>query len=196
LETVGPLFRAKCDLGAPQAHLQADGEDCPVAQAGDGIFGRRVEHLARLHLGEGERRAFAAIDRRPLDLADGIARGVAVAHQVLIERRQRREASVDRRRRGVLGFAHEAFPGDHRFVVGLAQLCRRDDPQPAHEVLHVEPVGAAGAGALLLGKPGDLRELRHGGDPDHAGGGDRHWQCAGVVDHRATLSVRARAGLP
>ena len=36
------------DLRAPQADLQADAEKPPIAQAGDGIFGRCVEHLARL----------------------------------------------------------------------------------------------------------------------------------------------------
>src|ERR1700730_13488818 len=55
---------------APQPDLQADGEDRPIAQAGDGIFGRGVEHLARLRFREGEGRAFVPIDRRPLDLAD------------------------------------------------------------------------------------------------------------------------------
>jgi hypothetical protein len=35
-------------------------------------------------------------------------------------------------------------------VVGLAQPGRRRDAERAHEVLDVEPVAAAGAGALLL----------------------------------------------
>ena len=110
------------DLGAPQTDLQADREDRPIAQTGDGIFCRRVEHFARLRFREGEGRAFVAIDRRPLDLADRVARGVVVADQVLIERGQRREPPADRRRRRVLGLAHKTFPGDHRLVVGLAQL--------------------------------------------------------------------------
>ena len=113
------------DLGAPQPDLQADRQDRAIAQAGDRILGRRVEQLARLRFREGEGRAFVAIDRRPLDLADRIPRGVAVADQVLVERRQRREPPADRRRRGVLGLAHVALPGDHRLVVGLAQLRRR-----------------------------------------------------------------------
>jgi hypothetical protein len=111
--------------------LQADGEDRPIAQTGDGIFCRRVEHLARLGFREGERRTFVVIDRRPLDLADRVARGVVVADQELIERGQCREAPADRRRRGVLGLAHVALPGDDRFVVGLAQLRRRCDPERA-----------------------------------------------------------------
>ena len=107
--------------------------------------------FARLRFREGEGRAFVAIDRRPLDLADRVLRGVVVADQVLVERGQGREAPADRRRCGVLALAHVALPGDHRLVVGLAQFRRRGDRQCAHEVLHVEPVGAAGARALLLG---------------------------------------------
>jgi hypothetical protein len=38
-------------------------------------------------------------------------------------------------------------------VVGLAQLGRRAAAERAHEVLDVEPVGAAGAGTLLLLQP-------------------------------------------
>jgi hypothetical protein len=60
-------------------------------------------------------------------------------------------------------FAHEALPGDHRLVVGLAQLRRRGDRQRAHEVLNVEPVGPPGPRALLLLQPdfffGNVGEL-------------------------------------
>jgi hypothetical protein len=77
----------------------------------------------------------------------------------------------------VLALAHEALPGDHSFVVGLAQLRRRRDRERAHEVLHVEPVGAARAGALLLLQPdfffGDLGELLE----------RRHLAAAGVDRH-------------
>ena len=115
------------DLGAAQPDLQADRQDRAVAQPGDRVLGRQVEHLARLRLREGEGRAFVAIDRRPLDLGDRVLRGMAVPHQVLVERRQRREPAADRRRCGVLDLAHVALPGDHRFVVGLAQLVGRGD---------------------------------------------------------------------
>ena len=166
------------DLRTPQADLQADREDRSIAQAGGGIFRRRVEQFARLRFREGEGRAFVAIERRPLDLADRIARGVVVPDEMLIERRQRREAPADCRRRGVLGLAHEALPGDDRFVVGLAQLGRCGDRQCAHEVLDVEPVGAAGAGALLLLQPdfflGDVGEAIEG----------RHLAAAGVERRR------------
>ena len=60
------------DLGAAQPDLQADRQDRAVAQAGDRVLGRQVEQFARLRFGEGERRAFVAIDRRPLDLADRV----------------------------------------------------------------------------------------------------------------------------
>jgi hypothetical protein len=84
-------------------------------------------------------------DRRPLDLADWVLRGVAVPHQVLVERRQRGEPAADRRRRRMLGLPHEPLPGDHRLVVGLTQFIGAGDHQRVHEVLDVEPVGAAGA---------------------------------------------------
>jgi hypothetical protein len=38
-----------------------------------------------LGLRKGQRRALIAIDRRPLDLADRIARGMIVANEMLIE---------------------------------------------------------------------------------------------------------------
>jgi hypothetical protein len=91
---------------------------------------------------------------------------VVVADEMLVERGQRGEPAADRRRSGVLGFPHEALPGDHRLVVGLAQLPRRRDRQRAHEVLDVEPIGAAGACALLLLQPdfffGDVGEAIEG----------------------------------
>ena len=78
------------------------------------------------------------------------------------------EPPADRRRRGVLGLAHEALPGDHGAVVDLAQLVGRGDRQRRHEVPHVEPVGPAGAGALLLGEPdfffGDVGQCRERAD--------------------------------
>ena len=58
-------------------------------------------------------------------------------------------------------------------MVSLAQLRRRCDAKRLHEVLHVEPVGAARAGALLLLQPdfffGNIGELRDGRDPVAAG---------------------------
>jgi hypothetical protein len=133
--------------------------------------------LRALRFREGEVRAFVAVDRRPFDLADRVARGVVVPDQVLVERGQRREAPADRRRRRVLALAHVAFPGDHRLVVGLAQFRRRGDRERAHEVLDVEPVGAPGARALLLLQP-DLF-FRDVGEPVER----RHLPVAGV-EHR------------
>ena len=77
--------RERRDLGAAQPDLQSDRQDRPVAQSGDGLFRWHVEQFARLRFREGEGRTFVAIDRRPLDLANGIACGVSVAHQVLVE---------------------------------------------------------------------------------------------------------------
>jgi hypothetical protein len=96
------------------------------------------------------------------------------------------EPPADRRRCRVLGLAHIALPGDHRLVVGLAQLGRCGDRERAHEVLRVEPVGAPGARALLLLQPdfflwdvGELLQCRH---PATAGV-DRRWQGGDVVGH-------------
>jgi hypothetical protein len=50
----------------------------------------------------------------------------------------------------MLDLAHKTLPGNHRLVVVLAQFLGRGDRQGAHEVLHIEPVGAAGARTLLL----------------------------------------------
>ena len=65
----------------------------------------------------------------------------------------------------------------------------RGDAERAHEVLHVEPVGAAGARTLLLRQPdlffGDLGELVEGRDAAIAGV-DRCRQGA-VVGHAAPV---------
>jgi len=146
--------RECCDLGAAQPDLQSDRQDRAIAQPGNRILGGQVEQFARLGFRESSGRPFVAIDRRPFDLADRVARGVMVADHVLVERGQRREPAADRRRRGVFDLAHEPLPGDHRLVVCVAQFRRRRDRQRAHEVLHVEPVGPPSARALLLGEPG------------------------------------------
>ena len=87
------------DLRAPESDLQADGEDRAIAQSGDRVLRRCVEQFARLRFRKGEGRAFVAIDRRPFDLADRVARGLVVANQVLIERGQRRGAGGSSRPR-------------------------------------------------------------------------------------------------
>jgi hypothetical protein len=68
--------RKRRDLGAAQPDLQPDRQDGAIAQAGDRVLGRQVEQFARLRLGKGRGRAFVAIDRRPLDLTDRVARRV------------------------------------------------------------------------------------------------------------------------
>lgn len=49
-------------------------------------------------------------------------------------------------------------------MIDPAQFVGRGDAERRHEVMHVEPVGAARAGALLLGEPdvflGDVGEAR------------------------------------
>ena len=47
--------------------------------------------------------------------------------------------------------ALQPFPGDDGAVIDLAQRVRGRDPQGSHEVLHVEPVGAARLRAFLPG---------------------------------------------
>jgi hypothetical protein len=48
-------------LSAAKPDLQAEREDRAIAQPGDGIFGWRVAHLARLGFREGEGQAFVTI---------------------------------------------------------------------------------------------------------------------------------------
>jgi hypothetical protein len=71
-------------------------------------------------------------------------------------------------------------------VVGLTQFRRRRDHQRAHEVLHVEPIGATGAGALLRLQPdfffGDVGELVEG--RHLAAAGVERRRQGGVVGHR------------
>jgi hypothetical protein len=117
------------NLGAPQPDLQADREECAIAQPQDqgracqrrpvrcGDL-RRVEQLTRLRLREGESRALLGVDRRPLDLADRIACRVAVAHQVLEQRRQDREAPTNGCGFFLLDLAHVMLPGDRGASAG------------------------------------------------------------------------------
>ena len=59
-----------------------------------------------------------------------------------------------------------ALPGNHGAMVHFAELVVGADAQRLHEVLHVQFVGAARAGAFLLGEPdfffGDVGERGDG----------------------------------
>jgi hypothetical protein len=80
------------------------------------------------------------------------------------------------------------LPGDDRAMIDLAQRLGCDDIERLHEVTHVEPVGAAGAGALLLGQPdlflGDGGELVERGN---RAGVDRN-QGIGRIGHGPILA--------
>src|SRR6266702_863239 len=82
------------------------------------------------------------------------------------------------------------------FVVGLAQLLGRGDRERAHEVLHVEPVSAPRARALLLLQPdfffGDRGELVQRRERGAVAAGSRHRQGA-VVVHSMTSSACANS---
>ncbi len=97
---------------------------------------------------------------------------------------QRGKPAAHRGGRGALLLAHDSLPRDHRPVVHLAELVGRGDAERPHEVRHVEPVGAAGAGALLASEPdllfgdrcqvGQAGELAGAGGRDGEGGGRFH----------------------
>jgi hypothetical protein len=55
--------RQRRDLGAPQADLQPDRQDSPIAQPGDRVLRRQVEQFAHLRFREGESRAFVVFWR-------------------------------------------------------------------------------------------------------------------------------------
>jgi hypothetical protein len=55
------------DFRAAQTDLQANRQNCAVAQAFECLGVRQVEQLARILLREGKRGAFVAVDRRPHD---------------------------------------------------------------------------------------------------------------------------------
>ena len=50
------FHRKRGDFRAAEAHLQAHRENRPVAESFNRVFRRGVEQLARVRLGEGERR--------------------------------------------------------------------------------------------------------------------------------------------
>ena len=81
---------------------------------------------------------------------------------------QRRQPAADGRSVRAFLFALHPLPGDDGAMIDLAQLVGRGDAERAHEVPHVEPVGAAGLRALLLRQPdfffGDGGELVERGE--------------------------------
>lgn len=76
-----------------------------------------------------------------------------VSHQALEQAGKGRQASAHSGSGGAFLLALHPFPGDDGAVIDLAQCGRGRDPEGAHEVLHVEPVGAAGLRTLLLRQP-------------------------------------------
>jgi hypothetical protein len=137
--TVSAAISARCNPTCGATERIARSRSPAIVSSGGALGILRACALEKASVAPSSR------SRRPLHLADGIPRGVAVADQVFIERRQRREAPANGRGRRALGLAHEALPCDHPLVVRLAQLSPRRDRQRPHEVLHVEPVGAARA---------------------------------------------------
>jgi uncharacterized protein len=92
------------------------------AQSFDGVLARMVEDFAGIRLRKRQRRAFLAVDGRALDFGDVVLTEVAVADEVLHKAGERREPAADSGRRSFIDFAHDAFPGDDRAVIHLAQL--------------------------------------------------------------------------
>jgi hypothetical protein len=140
-------------IRAAESDLQADGENGAVAQARERVLWRRVENFPGLRFRERRRASLVAIDRRPLHLHDGITVRRPVSHQMLEQAGQGRQATAHCRSGGAFLLALHPYPGDDGAVIDLAQRVRGRDPQGAHEVLHVEPVGAAGLRAFLLRQP-------------------------------------------
>ena len=64
-------------------------------------------------------------------------------HQMLEQAGQRREAAAHRRGGGPLLFADDPLPGDDGAMINLAQQVWGGNVKGAHEVRHVELVGAA-----------------------------------------------------
>jgi len=161
------IFHGECgDFRAAESNLQAHGENRAVAQAFDRVFRRGVEQLCGIGLGECECRSFPPVDGGAFHLGNRVEIHMVVALEMLEQARQCREPAPDGGRGGVLGFAHDALPGDDGAVVHLAQFVVGRDVKRAHEMLHVELVGAAGALAFLLGEPdvflGDVGKLGDG----------------------------------
>ena len=118
---------------------------------------------------------------------------------------KRRKPAADGGRLGLIDLAHDALPGNHGAVVHLAQLVVGRDMQRAHEVPHVELVGAAGAFAFLLGEPdfffGDVGERGEGRNDlarsFRTGGGNTAGADLGVSwALRMSFTLMGRAGDP
>ena len=112
------------DLRAAESDLQADRENGAVTQTGERVGRRRVEQFARLRFRERGGAAFLAIDRRPLNVHDGIAARRPVFHQMLEQAGKRRQAAAHGRSRCAFLLALHPLPGDDGAVIDLAQLRR------------------------------------------------------------------------
>ena len=81
---------------------------------------------------------------------------------------KRREAATHGRGCCAFLLALHPLPRDDGAMIDLAQRVRAGDAEGAHEVLHVEPIGAARLSALLLRQPdfffGDGGELVERGE--------------------------------
>ena len=181
------------DLGAAQPDLQADGQDGAVAQAGSERVlpaGGRSSSLRACALEKA-----AVVPSSRLMAGRSISRTGFLAAWPCRTRCLNRLDSADRRRRMVDGAA-----------CSVSRMCRsqaitarwsawrsssvRGDAERRHEVPHVEPVGPAGAGALLLGQPdlllgdvGELRQHRRQGGRGRGGADDRGRGRGGGVAH-------------
>ena len=116
------------DLRAAESDLQPDRKNGAVAQTGERVGRRRVEHFARLCFREGGGAALVAIDRRAAHIDDGITGDDAMPHQVLEQAGQRGQAAAHGRRFRAFLFALHPLPGDDGAMIDLAQLLRRAMP--------------------------------------------------------------------
>ena len=80
---------------AADAVVEQGGENGAIADALEGVFGRRIEQLARLGVAERRRLTFVAIGHRPLDAVDRIAGHGIVLTEIVEQGRERRELAAD-----------------------------------------------------------------------------------------------------
>src|SRR5216683_1060372 len=93
------LYAQAAEFLAAYAVVEQGGQDSAIADALEGVVGRRIEQLAGLGITECRRAAFVVVGHWPLDAVDRIAGDRVVLAEIIEQRRQRRELATDAGRR-------------------------------------------------------------------------------------------------
>ena len=189
------------NLVAPEAVVEEDGEERPVASGQEALPLRSAEEPPGLGVGERRRAAFGRVpDARPFDARYRILGGGVGVAEVAEERRDGRELPAPGRRPEAPRLEHLP-PSDHVGTADAGELVEAADPEHRHELPHIPPVRAPRVRVVDVRQPlrsrghlGELRDLRGRDQPPAGVVPDREFRRRLVRIRRVQLgSVHARS---